>query len=207
MEFEKSQENAMQVHLADYENCNKRIEQCFSMQAQLMNIVIAVIGGVVAVGNNPSIQSPSIFIIGSLVMAFLCWALADISMQLAGLYEYIETKLIPKIQKLVGRDQPLEFKVLVGEKRAYKWYILAGGKHALSYIAGISFLLFFLYQKSLLRQELHPLELIGCMVSPVLMLVPPINGFVWLIRVNKLKKLREKKNSQMNDEVLGGWLT
>ncbi len=151
-------ERALQVHLAEYDAIRSEINLQLGLQHQLLNYALALIAGTATISGigNPSISSkfPAVFLVSSLLMTAISWALLEASLQINNLGSYIYKELSPKIQTIVGGQNAPEYLVLRWEDakvrkspRLILHGIVATGKFAITFVSSIAFIVIFVFLK------------------------------------------------------------
>jgi hypothetical protein len=149
---------ALEVHLREYEMLRNQYNQDSSMQHQLTNYAIAITAGAGSLFfiGEPSLASqvPFILLVISLILTFICFAIIDLGYSIQDISTYIQKKLKPKIQKLVGEKQGFEYCVLEWEEEYVKISgrlairgVTSMGKYAVAYIPAVGMIIAFVAMK------------------------------------------------------------
>lgn len=156
--------DVLDVHLMEYEMLKNSIEQDLSMQHQLTNYAIAITAGAGSLFfiGEPSVASqiPSVLLIISIILTFICFAIIDLGYSVQDTSTYIEKKLKTKIQKLVGNEEQSEYRVLEWEELHFRLSgrlavrgITSMGKYAVAYIPAIGMIAAFISVKGSLPRS------------------------------------------------------
>ena len=213
----KEVEHAFQVHLAEYEAVRNEINLHIGLQHQLINYAIAIIAGtltLLALGQpRLASQYPSIFLVASLLMSAISWALMDASFQINDLGNYIHNTLAPKIQILIGHETLSEYIVLGWEEtkvrrsgRLVLKGITATGKFAVAFIPSIVFIMVFYYLRPPQFTPWTLPEAIFFWAAVGTVLILPLGGLInlpFILHTNfkpfwsfRKKKLNEKRDNR-----------
>lgn len=196
----KENTSALDVHLKEYEMLKNSLAQDLSMQYQLTNYAIAITAGAGSLFfiGEPSVaaQIPTILLIISIILTFICFAIIDLGYSIQDTSAYIEKNLRPKIQLLVGHAELPEYLVLEWEELHFRFSgrlairgITSLGKYAVAYIPAIGMIAAFLSVKgSSAWATVESFLLWAAVVVALLLPVVGIFNIIYLLRRSEREK-------------------
>src|SRR5262245_52728461 len=107
-------DKALEVHLAEMDSIRTEIIARVELQHQVLNYALALIGSTLVVLNSNFITNipPYGYLVASIIMSSLTWAIGESAIMIAKFSAYIRFDLGAKIQTLIGEEKKDEFQVL-----------------------------------------------------------------------------------------------
>lgn len=192
-------DKALEVHLAEMDTIRTEIIARVELQHQVLNYALALLGSTLVVVNSSFITSipPYGYLVASIIMSSLTWAIGESAIMIAKFSAYIRFDLGAKIQTLIGEEKKDEFQVLKLQEAnvlgSITAAILACGKYLVTYGSSIAFVI--IYQQKtnstpiptpIPNEEwLYWLAIFAILVLPTIAL---LRGIIYFSQNRKKKK-------------------
>lgn len=206
----------LEVHLKEYEMLRNHIEQDLSMQHQLTNYAIAITaasGSLFFIGEpSVAIQVPIILLVISFVLTFICFAILDLGYSIQDASIYIQKRLKPKIQSLIGNEGGSEYVVLQWELHEVRITgrlairgITSTGKYAVAAIPSIGMIVAYLSVKVNTTWTVYEIFLFWlAIVAVVLLVIAGVLNMVHMVRRRgKRTKVTKEEAPLANINITG----